>query len=152
MQEIYLKRNWWIAFLFGTVLAGMAGFCLYVITWPALKAARLGQPLPPTWSWPAIVIVDVGIILLHGSLFFHLLFQLQMVFTKEGVRMPGIFKSKFMRWADVAYVDGVSIRSSLLKLTDSKQSIIINKLYYQEPEKLMALVTERLPESCYWRD
>lgn len=152
MQEIYLKKNWWLVYLFGPILAVMAGFCIYVTTWPAIKATRMGQPLPATWSWPTILIADVAILLLFGSLLFHLLSQLRIAFTNAGIKMPGIFKTKFMRWHEVAYVDGVSVGSSLLKLTDSKQSIIINKFYYQEPDKLMSLITERLPESCCWRD
>lgn len=152
MPELYLKRNWWIVYLIAPLLAAFAGGSLYAINWPAVQAARAGLPFQGGWSWPTILIADVGIILLHSSLFFHLLSQLRIVFTAEGVRVPGIFKNKFMRWDEVAYLDGVSNRSNLLRLTDSKQSIVINKFYYQEPEKLMALIAEGLPQSCYWRD
>lgn len=152
MKAIYLKRNWWIAILGGPVLVGSVAFCIYETTWPAMKAAQRGEPLPATWSWPAIIIVDVALTLMFGALIFIMLFQFRIVFTAEGVRMPGIFRNKYMRWNDVRYVDGMSNRSIILKLTDEKQSITINKLYYQQPEKLMSLIVERVPQSCYWRD
>jgi hypothetical protein len=152
MQEIYLKRNWWLVFLFAPILAGGAVFCLYATTWPAIKATQMGKPMLGGWSWPTVLIADVVILFLFGGVFFGLLFQLRIAFTTEGVRAPGIFKSKLMLWADVAYVDGISVRSHLLRLTDSKQSIIINKHYYQEPDKLMAFIAQRLPQSCLWRD
>ena len=152
MMEITVKRNWWLLALWWPFAIGLAVVTVYGVTWPSLKAAQLGQPLPAGWSWPAIFIVDIAVIILAVALASYPLHQLRIAFTEEGIKAPGFLGSKFMRWNDIAYVDGASTRSLNLRLTSSDQSIVINKLYYQYPDEFMSLVQARVPETCSWRN
>jgi hypothetical protein len=152
MQEIKIRRNWLPLVLWWLFAAGILALTLYTITWPAIKEAQLGQPLSGGWTWSAVntttILVTAGAVV-FGSMPLN---QLRTSFTDEGIKVPGLWGSKFMRWEDIVYVDGVSARSFNLRFTSSDQSIVINKSFYLNPNELMALVHSRLPESIHWRD
>lgn len=152
MQEIHLKRTWWVFALFAVASLGFAFAGIYAITWPAVEATQLGQPLARSWSWPAVLVADVAMIIMAIALSNIPLSQLRTAFSDKGIKMPGLLRSKFIAWDDISRLEGTSSRSTLLKITGSDQSIIINKFYYQRPDELTSLLQAHAPASCRLRD
>ncbi|HWT02770.1 MAG TPA: hypothetical protein VN256_21155 [Pyrinomonadaceae bacterium] len=151
-REIKVRRNWLPLVLMWLFAGGLVAVTFYTITWPAIKVTQLGQPLFGGWTWPTIIVANVVAVFIAVGLGSIPLNELRTVFTDEGIKVPGLWRTRFMRWEDIVYVDGVSVRSLVLKFTSSDQSVAINKTYYLDQNELMSVVQSHLPESIYWRD
>ncbi len=152
-EQFRLARKWWILYIAATVLIGVALLELWIITWPAIKAEQLGQPLPAHWTWVSIIAVDIGILCMTGILCGGLLFDLLTVFTEEGIKKPGLFGLTFIRWAEVTEVVGYIPKGMIvLEIRSPDKKIRINVLYYRDQNQLVSLIREYVPSSAKWSE
>ena len=152
-EQYHLAKNWWILYVIAVVLTAMAAFGVWTISWPAIKAAQAGQPLPGDWTWARIITADTVIVFLHATLFGVGLVQLLTTYTKEGVRRLSLFGGTHIRWKEVTDVIG-SIPTEgmiVLEIRSATKKIRINVLYYKDKSQLIALLREHVPPSTKWR-
>jgi hypothetical protein len=99
-----------------------------------------------------IAIADLLIILLASGLFWLMLVELFTVFTREGVRRPGILKPMYIRWKDVTTVKGCNPQegSIVLEIRSHTKTLRINLLYYKNQEELFSIIKEQVPPSVTW--
>src|SRR5262245_33620533 len=119
-QRIPLARHLWLPILILTFFMGVGSYGIWAITWPAIKAIRLGQPLPADWTWTSVIGFDVVLIGLYGYMCWKVLAQWLTFFTSEGVGQPRIWRSAFIRWLDVT---SVTRKLNTIQIKTSNQTI-----------------------------
>jgi len=145
-----LEKKWRILIIISAIFLVALSFCLWAITWPAIKAYRLDQPLPEDWSWARVVAADLFFILSLAILWTRVLFDLLTSFSKEGVKTLWFFGPHFMRWDDVISVDEFrfGMKPMYIKICSINRCITINTLYYKNPEQLVSLIRQHIPPAA----
>lgn len=121
----------------------------WIITYPAIQAAKLGQPPPADWTWTSIIVADcvLACVTLIGHWFPWI--ELRTQFTDTCVSRPALFGPKIMPWDSITRV-AVAVVSGLqiIELWSGKRRIKINPLYYKDQDKLFATIREYAPASA----
>lgn len=145
--RIRLRTNWWIVIFAGVCVFGGALLVGWLVTWPAIKAEKLGHPLPADWTWTGIIAADIFFFFLAAALCWEPLTQLLTVFTSEGIERPGLRERTFVRWEDVTDVfTSFQIgQLYLIKLRTPTQKVVINALFYKDENELISLIKQHAP-------
>jgi len=146
-QPIRLAKSWW---LLGPVSAlFLGGFLLvsWLITWPAIRAAQLGQPSPIGWSWTAIIAFNCLLVCMAMAGYWEPWVQLRTMFTDEEVSRPRLFGRIVMPWDSITHVGAVTALNGVkvIELRSHEQSIKINPLCYKHQGELIAVLREHIP-------
>jgi len=148
-ERIDLARYWWLPVLVLTFLIGGGGYGIWAITWPAVKAARLGQPLPAGWTWASVIGVDMVLIGLFGYLCWQALIQWLTYFTIEGIGQPRLGGYAFLRWSEVTRV---TRKLNTIELQSSGQTLQIAYAQFRDIDQLITLIRERVPARAFQSD
>ena len=145
--RIRLRIKWWLVIFAGACVFGCALLVVWLVTWPAIKAEKLGHSLPAGWTWTSIIAVDISSFCLAMALCWEPLTQLFTVFTNEGVEQPGLRERTFIRWEKITDVfTSFQIgQLYLIELRTSTQKIVINALFYKDENELISLIKQHAP-------
>jgi hypothetical protein len=145
--RIKLKTNWWSVVFISVCAFGGALLGSWLVTWQAIKAEKLGHPLPADWTWTSIIATDIFFFFLAAALCWEPLTQLLTVFTSEGIERPGLRERTFVRWEDVTdvFTSFPMGRLYLIELRTPTQKIVINALFYKDENELISLIKQHAP-------
>ena len=104
------------AFFLSQIVFAVASslFCVWMITYPALKAVFENKPLPNEWTWSAIILFDLVFLILCVGLCTEPCIQLLTEFTEEGILQLSFPSSKFIRWQDI---QRVSVKANHIQIS-----------------------------------
>ncbi len=149
-QSLYLAKRWWILLPVSALFLGGFSFVSWLITWPAIRAAQLGQAPPAGWSWTSIIAFNCLFACIAVAGYWEPWVQLRTVFTEEDVSRPRLFGRTVMTWSSITHVGVIAALNGVkvIELRSREQSIKINPLCYKRQDKLLAAIREHAPASA----
>lgn len=135
-----LRPNWYFIGLTGCLWGLMLALIGGLLTLPAARALRAGQPLPGSWSWLEIITVDIVCLLAFAGLLWKLYADLRTEVTRDGIGRPSLLGRRWIPWTAVTHVayyrNGLHIRGN-------GQRIILTPRAYVNGKALIRLIEKR---------
>ncbi|HEX7175357.1 MAG TPA: hypothetical protein VF240_08875 [Pyrinomonadaceae bacterium] len=147
MESFQLPRKKWPLALCCAACLALELALYFGVTRPALSAMRAGLGLEGEWSWVSIAGWHAAVALGCAALAWQPLAELRTKFTNEGVRRPRLFApALFVGWDEA---ESVFVAPSLespqhVKIKAPRGSVVINALFYKNPQRLLSLIEERM--------
>jgi hypothetical protein len=144
MRQTRIERYTWVFYLGFAFCIISALFGVWSVTWPAIEATQSGQPLPGSWTWPLIILADVVMIGIFGTLFLILLAQASVILSDEGISQWRLFRRVFVRWSDV---QALEITSGNMRFVTSNNRIELATYQFKDPDVLIDFIRTHLPDT-----
>lgn len=144
MNDTRFRFNWKPLILPLSIFFFLIGFLIWEITWPAVQNLQTGQPLPPTYSWPAILGLDIAF--LTGGLYLLWLPMKEswIGFTEQYVKKSGLVRKTTVYWRDVQKIE---IQFWKITILSKDKRITIYTFLFQNAEKMVEYIRAHVPEA-----
>jgi hypothetical protein len=128
------------------VIAGSL-YCIWAITAPALKAFWASRPLPGRWTWGAIILFDLGFLMLCLLSCEGDVVQLLTKFTEDGIVQPSFPHSKSIRWQDIRKISGLT--TNRIHISSETTKLYLSPLLFRNPREFAIEIKERIPRAAF---
>jgi len=118
--------------------AGSIGVLSWKLLWPALTT---GTP-PPSWSWPTLLALELGLCVVVGWISFSVYKKFTTELSTTGVSTPTWRGRVLLPWSRV---EAISVRGHEIVLRGAGVQAVVNIFCFSDPKAVSAFIAAHAP-------
>ena len=135
------KINWRLVQIIVIPVWSLVFYCIWVITYPAIRSVILLAPFPDSWTWLTILLVDIGFIISGLFMSWGVVSGFLTEITATYIRRNLLIKKAEISLAEVT---DMKIRNYRLELTAGKQKFALGLLFYKNPDEVVNFIRNNI--------